>query len=147
MKDDTSLRINEDLAIPLSELRFQFSRSSGPGGQNVNRTSTRVELIFDVAHSPSLSEAQRTQISKALESHMDKEGLLHLVSQQTRSQWRNREDVIRRFQVLVQRALLPRKKRRPTRPTRASRERTLTKKRRKGETKRTRRRVHTERDE
>ena len=146
MKDDTSLRINQGLSIPLSELRFQFSRSSGPGGQHVNRSSTRVELIFDVAHSPSLSPMQLIHLFQALKSSIDKEGLLHLVSQQTRSQWRNREDVTQRFQELLQRAFLPRKKRRPTRPTRASRERTLSEKRRRSEAKRKRRRMPTDLD-
>ena len=146
MNDDASLHIHKDLAIPLSELHFQFSRSSGPGGQHVNRSATRVELLFDLVHSPSLNPVQRTHISNALKSYIDSEGILHLVSQQTRSQWRNREDVIARFQELLRRALLPRKKRKPTRPTRASRERALAEKRRRSEAKRKRRRVLTDPD-
>lgn len=141
MSNGSSLRITGDLAIPLSELRFQFSRSSGPGGQNVNRLATRVELIFDVVHAPSLSDAQRAQVKRALKSYIDGEGLLHLVSQRSRSQWRNREDVITRFQGLIERALRPRKKRRPTRPTKTSEARRLAEKRQRSEAKRRRRRV------
>lgn len=144
MQEDTSLRINDGLSIPLSELRFQFSRSSGPGGQNVNRTATRVELVFDVAHSPSLSAVQRDRIMKGLTSHIDSEGMLHVVSQRTRSQWRNREDVIARFAELLRRALAPRVQRKPTRPTRASKERRLAKKRQRSETKRARKRLRTD---
>ncbi len=144
MTDDSTLRINRDLDIPLSELRFRFSRSSGPGGQHVNRTSTRVELCFDVASSPSLSDAQRTQLLEALKPYTDNEGILHLVSQRSRSQWRNRQDTIARFQGLLRRALRPRKVRRLTRPTRASRERRLAEKRQRSELKKSRRKVRAE---
>ena len=141
MNDHAWLQINDELRIPVSDVQFQFSRSSGPGGQNVNRTATRVELIFDVVRSPSLSAAQRAQILRALKSHIDNEGLLHLVSQLTRSQWRNRQDATARLQELLRWALRPRKKRKPTRPPRASKERRLTQKRRRSEAKRTRQRV------
>jgi ribosome-associated protein len=137
----STIQITELLEIPFAELRFQFSRSSGPGGQHVNRASTRVELLFDVAHSPSLDDAQRSRILDVLENYIDKEGILHLVSQTSRSQWRNREDVTARFQQLLRRALRRRKQRRPTRPTRASKEQRLAEKRKKSEVKRTRRRV------
>jgi len=139
MSNDTTLRITETLAIPLDELRFRFSRSSGPGGQNVQRSATRVELVFDVLHSPSLSDAQRAHILKELKSTIDKEGILHLVSQRTRSRWRNREDVIARFQELLRWALRPRKKRQPTQPSRAAKERRLAQKRRRSEIKHQRR--------
>ena len=146
MHDHTWLQINDELRIPLSEVQFQFSRSSGPGGQNVNRTATRVELIFDVLHSPSLSDTLRAQILAALKSHIDQQGILRLVSQRTRSQWRNRQDVTARFSELLRWALRPRKKRKPTRPPRASKERRLTQKRRRSEAKRTRQRVRTDID-
>jgi ribosome-associated protein len=141
MSNNISLRITGNLSIPLSELRFQFSRSSGPGGQNVNRLATRVELIFDVIHTPSLSDAERAQILSGLKSYIDNEGLLHLVSQRNRSQWRNREDVVARFQGLIERALRPRKKRRPTHPSKTSEARRLAEKRQRSETKRQRRHV------
>src|SRR5919198_1878126 len=105
MADDSSLRITEALEIPLAELHFQFSRSGGPGGQHVNRSATQVELTFDVANSPSLNEAQRARILSALKSYIDTRGILHLTSQTTRSQHRNRAEVIARFQGLLERAL------------------------------------------
>lgn len=128
--DPDLLRINEQLAIPQREIVYRFSRASGPGGQNVNRTASRVELIFDVAGSPSLSEWQRTLARHRLASYIDGAGLLHLISDETPSQWRNRQDVMARFQALLARALRPTRQRRATRPTAASRERRLEGKRR-----------------
>ena len=132
------LRITSTLTIPLSELRFRFARSSGPGGQHVNRSATRVELLFDVAGSPSLTEAQREQALKALASYIDSEGVLHLASQTFRSQLRNREEVVERFRTLMHKAMRVPKRRRPTRPSRAARERRLASKRRRSEIKRQR---------
>jgi ribosome-associated protein len=117
--------IRGDLAIPLRELRFRTSRSGGPGGQNVNRTETRVELLFDVAHSASLSDEQRARLLARLQGRLDGEGVLHIVSTATRSQLENRADAIARFQALLQAALRPPKKRFATRPTAAGRERRL----------------------
>ncbi len=76
------------VSIPTSELHFRFARSSGPGGQHVNRSATQVELLFDVANSPSLDETQRQRVLRNLTPRIDKEGVLHLVSQETRSQLR-----------------------------------------------------------
>jgi len=138
------LRITNTLTIPLSELRFRFARSSGPGGQHVNRSATRVELLFDVAGSPSLTEAQRERALKALASYIDSDGVLHLISQTFRSQFRNREEAVERFQTLMRRAMKVPKRRRPTRPSRAARERRLASKRRRSEIKRQRGPVTTE---
>jgi ribosome-associated protein len=138
------LRITNTLTIPLSELRFRFARSSGPGGQHVNRSATRVELIFDVAGSPSLTEAQRERALKALAPYIDSDGVLHLISQAFRSQFRNREEAVERFQTLMRRAMKVPKRRRPTRPSRAARERRLASKRRRSEIKRQRGPVTTE---
>ena len=139
--DDRQLFINEQVSIPRSELRFRFSRSSGPGGQHVQKTSTRVELLFDVAHSPSLSESQRARVLQRLAGYVDGEGVLHLVAQSERSQRRNREEVEARFQRLMREALKRRKRRKPTRPSAASRERRLRQKKRRAEIKRWRARV------
>ncbi len=109
----------------MRELHFRYSRSGGPGGQHVNRTETRVELLFDVAHSPSLSEGQRARLLEHLSGRLDRDGLLHIVSSTTRSQAENRADAIARFQALVHSALRPRKKRLATGPTVAGRERRL----------------------
>ncbi len=133
------LAINESVSIPLAELHFQFVRSSGPGGQHVNRSATQVELTFDLAGSPSLNEEQKARVRAALKSSVDKEGVLHLASQLSRSQLRNREDVTARFAELMRRALRVPKKRRPTRPSAASKERRLEGKRRRSTIKRERR--------
>ncbi len=123
--DQDSLYINDQVSIPLTELSFRFSRSSGPGGQHVQKSATRVELLFDAAHSPSLTDEQRAQVLKRLAGYVNGEGVLHLVAQSERSQWRNREEVIARFQALLRQALKRRKRRKPTRPTAASQERRL----------------------
>ena len=144
MADDESLRISSKVTIPRSELRFRFSRSSGPGGQHVQKSSTRVELLFDVASSPSLTDEQRARVVERLSGYVDSAGLLHLVAQSERSQWRNREEVVERFQALMRKALRPRKRRRSTRPTTASKEKRLRKKRLRSETKRRRGKVRVE---
>jgi ribosome-associated protein len=139
--DDDTLWVNDEVSIPLDELRFRFSRSSGPGGQHVQKSSTRVELLFDVANSPSLTDAQRARVLERLAGYTDAAGTLRLVAQSERSQLRNRERVVARFQTLLQWALKRRKRRRPTVPTAASRERRLRQKRRRSETKQARGKV------
>ncbi|MBI3659098.1 aminoacyl-tRNA hydrolase [Candidatus Acetothermia bacterium] len=141
MSTENSIHINETLSIPISELEFQFSRSSGPGGQNVNRTSTQVELYFDLVHSPRLSSEQKQRVLEELGSHIDKDGVLHLTSQETRSQVRNRELVIARFSELLHQALRPRKKRKPTKPTKAAKEERLKEKKQRKQSKQGRRKV------
>ena len=135
------LRINDALTIPLDELHFSFSRSSGPGGQNVNRTATKVELTFDVRSSPSLTLEQRALIFHRLTRSIDQEGILHLTSQSSRSQLQNREDALARFQTLLAGALRVARKRVPTRPSRASKEERLRGKHVRKLAKRARRRV------
>ncbi len=130
--------ITSRTGIPSSELSFRFSRSGGPGGQHANRSETRVELLFDLARSPSLGERQRAMALRRLAPYVDKNGVLHLVSQSTRSQLRNREEVVERFRALMRGALRVPRKRRPTKPSRAAREKRLEEKRRRGELKRRR---------
>jgi ribosome-associated protein len=132
---DNRLAITPALSIPRAELRFRFTRSGGPGGQHVNRTSSQVELTFDVLHSPALSAEQRTRLSKGLRRRIDSEGVLHLVSHATRSQLENRADVTGRFAALLASALKPVKLRKATRPTRAAREKRLESKKARGTTK------------
>jgi ribosome-associated protein len=129
MTPERALPITATLAIPLAELRFQFSRSGGPGGQHVNRSETQVELTFDVAGSPSLNEEQRARVRTALKSYIDGRGILHLTAQTTRSQHRNRAEVLARFQRLMQQALRLPKRRRPTRPPPQAKEQRLAAKR------------------
>jgi len=138
MAEGNELVITKVVKIPLDELRYQFVRSSGPGGQHVNRSATQVELTFDLAGSPSLDDAQKAQAIAALKSYVDKAGVLHLASQASRSQLYNRKDVTARFVELMRRALRVPKKRRPTRPTAGSKERRLSAKRRRSDTKRER---------
>lgn len=141
MPDPGYVRINDELAVPLSELRFRFSRSSGPGGQKVNRTATRVELLFDVKSSPSLSARQREMILGRIGGYIDGAGVLHLVSRATRSQFLNRRDVTARFRRLLAQSLRVPARRVATKPTRAAREGRLRKKRMRSLLKRIRRRV------
>jgi ribosome-associated protein len=136
--------INSHLIIPSSEVGYRTARSGGPGGQHVNKTATQVELLFDVAHSPSLSEAQRQRILDRLKNSIDQDGVLHLSAQSERSQLRNREIVTARFQEVVAAALRVPKKRRPTKPSAASKARRLDSKKRRGQIKQLRRTVTNE---
>lgn len=135
------LRIDDQVSIPLAELRFRYARSSGPGGQHVQRTETKVELLFDVANSPSLDEDQRLRLLDRLGSRIDNVGVLHLTSQAGRSQLENRKDVVERFRHLLAAALKPRKKRRATRPSARARARRMEAKRRRSRIKQLRRKV------
>jgi ribosome-associated protein len=122
------------VTIPLREIELRTSRSSGPGGQHANVTASRVEAVFDVAGSPSLSEAQRNRV-------MAKVGpRLTAVAQDARSQARNRELALERLRSRLAAALAVPRRRRPTKPTRASRRARLEAKRRRGATKAQRRR-------
>ena len=140
MADQPDLHVTDSVTIPMAELQFHFSRSGGPGGQHVNRTATQVELTFDVQRSASLDESQRARVLDKLKSAIDSRGVLHLTCQTTRSQSRNRAEVIERFQRLLRQALHIPKPRRPTRPGRAAIERRLQEKRRAGLLKQDRRR-------
>jgi len=133
---DNRLTVRPGLVIPLTELDFRYSKSSGPGGQHVNKSATRVELLFDVEHSPSLSEDLRARLLAKLTPHLDGSGVLHLVSHSSRSQFRNREELLERFRLVLARALIETPVRRPTRPGRAARERRLEAKKRRSKIKR-----------
>jgi len=137
--DDNSLEITPNLRLPLSELDYQASRSGGPGGQHVNTSSTRVEVRWDIAGSPTLTPEQRAQLLERLSSRLDSAGGLRLVSSGTRSQLRNREDVTERLREVVAAALAVRKKRRLTKPSKAAKAARLEAKRRRAVTKQRRR--------
>ena len=123
------LRINDEVHIPLAELRFRYALSSGPGGQNVNRTATKVELLFDVLNSPSISAEQRFRILARLKRAIDRQGVVHLTSQSTRSQLRNRQEVTARFALLLAESVRAPRARVATRPPRGAQERRLRHKR------------------
>jgi ribosome-associated protein len=134
----TAVRVTRNLEIPADEIDLSFSTSSGPGGQHVNKSETRVNLTWNVKESRALGPRQRDRILKRLGNRVDSTGRLHLSSSRFRSQWRNREDVTARLQELVSDALRPAKRRVETRPTKASREKRLKAKRRRSQIKRAR---------
>jgi ribosome-associated protein len=132
------LRINNYTCIEETELSFTFSRSGGPGGQNVNKVNTRVTLHFALRGSPSLSETQRRRAEQALAGRIDREGRLRIVCDVHRTQGANRREAVLRFVEMLRAALRPPKVRRPTRPTAASRQARLSAKRRRSAIKRDR---------
>jgi ribosome-associated protein len=127
------IRITDEIAIDEGELDETFIRASGPGGQNVNKLATAVQLRFDVRHSPSLPEGARARLERLAGRRLTNDGVLIITAQRHRTQERNRADALERLVELVRRAAEVPKRRRPTRPTLASRERRLEgKKRRSG---------------
>jgi len=112
-----------------SEFRFSASRSSGPGGQNINKVSTKVELRFDIPGSSLLTPEEKKSILTLLKNKINSEGILIIVAQSERSQLKNKEKTIGRFYALLKKALTPKKKRRPSKPTPASKEKRLEEKR------------------
>jgi ribosome-associated protein len=138
MSDENWIIVNKQLGIPRSELEFRFSTSSGPGGQHANRSATRVTLIFDVARSPALDEETRAKLLLKLASRLDKDGVLQIDVQESRSQWRNREEAVARFQALLADALRPVKPRRKTKPPQAAKEDRLAEKKKRGKLKKER---------
>jgi ribosome-associated protein len=128
-----SIQVHNRLAIPLDEIEFRYSRSSGPGGQHAQKTETRVEAVFDVVASPTLSEGQKERILRRVGP------VVRAVSQDERSRLRNRELALERLAAAIRAALHVQRKRRPTKPSRAARERRLEGKKRRSTTKRLRR--------
>jgi ribosome-associated protein len=139
MTQPTALTINPSLSLPLAELEYRASRSGGPGGQHVNKASTRVEVVWDLAASPSLDDAQRFRLLERLATRLDSAGRLRLVSSSSRSQLQNREEVTERLRELVAAALVVPKARRRTKPSRQAKARRLETKRRRAALKRSRR--------
>jgi ribosome-associated protein len=127
------IQVTRSVALPLSEVRFRTSRSSGPGGQHAQKSETRVEALFDVESSTALTEAQKKRV-------LAKAGpTLRAIAQDERSQLRNRDLALERLVAALRAALYVERKRTATRPTRASRERRLESKRKRGDTKKLRR--------
>jgi ribosome-associated protein len=132
------LEVTDGVSIPRAELEYRASRAGGAGGQHVNTSSTRVEVRWNVSRSPVLDEEARNRVAARLASRIDGEGWIRVVSSARRSQQQNREAAEARLTELVRAALMVQKRRRPTKPTRASKEARIAQKKRRGETKRQR---------
>ena len=131
--------VTPNLSIPLAEIVIRATPSSGPGGQHVNRSATRIEAVWNVTASPVLTPAQRSRLQLRLARRLDGDGNLRVVASDRRSQLQNRSAALERLSGVVSRALAVPKARRATKPTRASKERRLDSKKRRGTTKRERR--------
>lgn len=133
------IRVSDDLSIPRSELETKASRSSGAGGQHVNKTSSRIEISWNIRTSKALTDEQRTLLESRLASRMSEDGSIRVVASDTRSQLRNRERAEQRLGDLIARSLAVPKKRKPTRRPRAANETRLTEKKKHSDKKRQRR--------
>jgi len=130
--------ITDDIALSEDEIQEEFVRASGPGGQNVNKVATAVQLRFDVERSTSLPIDVRERLMRLAGKRLTEDGVLVIEAKRYRTQLRNRQDALERLVALIRKATTPPKRRRKTRPTRASRVRRVEKKRRRSETKRLR---------
>jgi ribosome-associated protein len=133
------LRINDQIAIPLSEFRWEFSKSGGPGGQNVNKVNSKVVLRWNPATSPNLPGPVRERLLAVIAHRLTREGELLVASQRSRDQAKNLADCLSKVRALVRAAVVPPRLRRPSRPTAASQVRRVEAKLRRSATKRLRR--------
>ena len=136
---DREVRVRPDLVLPASAIAIRFSRSGGPGGQNVNKVETKAEVLFDLAGTTLLAPADRARAMARLASRLTKEGVLAVACDRTRHRERNLREALERMGEILRAAILPPRPRRPTRPTRGSKERRLEDKRRRSARKRDRR--------
>lgn len=136
---DRVIEVNSNVSIPRSELQVRATRAGGAGGQHVNTSSTRIELVWNIANSTAVSDEQRGRLMTKLGSRLDATGALRVVASDRRSQQQNRAAAEERLAEVVRKALVVPKKRRPTKPSKASKERRISEKKRRGETKKHRR--------
>ena len=139
MSTPDELRVNDRVSIPRGELTFRATKSGGPGGQHVNTSSTRIELLWNPTDSQALDGASRALVLDRLSARLDAEGSVRVVASDSRSQRQNRVSAEERLVELVRKALVIRKKRTPTKPSRAAKARRLDEKKRRGRTKALRR--------
>jgi len=133
------LQVTGSVSIPRHELEFRASRAGGAGGQHVNTSSTRIELLWNLTSTQALDDETRARVAAKLASRLDGQGILRVVSSARRSQTQNREAAEKRLAELVRGALAVPRRRKATKPTRASKEARLGEKKKRGETKRQRR--------
>jgi len=139
MNDPNSLPITLEISIPRSELTYKATRSGGPGGQHVNTSSTRIELLWDLSRSHAVTDEQRERLRTKLAPRLDSDGMVRVVASEHRSQQQNRVAADERLAALVRHALHVPKKRRKTKPPRAAKERRIKEKKLRSERKRDRR--------
>ncbi len=139
------IEVTKHIRIDDREIELQFVRASGPGGQKLNKVATAVQLRFDVAHSPSLPDAVRSRLIRLAGKRISREGILVIDARRYRTQERNRQDAVQRLVHWIQRAAKTPKPRRQTQPSPAAKQRRLDDKRRRGQVKRSRSAVHSDR--
>lgn len=140
-REESLISVTPSITLDEREIDLRFIRASGPGGQNVNKVATAVQLRFDVAHSPSLPEAVRDRLIRLAGNRITTEGVVIIDARRFRTQEKNREDAISRLTALIRRAAIEPRARRKTTPTEASKKRRIEHKQRRGATKRLRRKV------
>jgi len=139
MDDPTQLSVTPTLSIPRTELQYRATRAGGPGGQHVNTSSTRIELLWDLASSRAVDDVQRERLRTRLAARLDADGMVRVVASDRRSQQQNKKAAEERLVSLVRHALHVPKKRRATKPTKAAKEKRLANKNKHSDLKRQRR--------
>jgi ribosome-associated protein len=139
MDQSTTLNVTPTIAIPRSEIQYRASRAGGPGGQHVNTSSTRIELLWDLGGSTAVSEDERQRLRIKLAARLDSEGMVRVVASDRRSQGQNKQAADERLASLIKHALHVPKARKATKPTRAAKEKRLAEKKHRSEIKKTRR--------